>query len=147
MRSDGVVRNPKDIFWLNFISDRVFCNNFHPKGRFTKRCHFCLHCCEKFEGTPSEKVVNLSNLTKSYFICSISHLHLSKNLRKYNLMSTLVIEVCTWHSHQGHEGLISQYTDSGGTKMKNHKCSGNMFTDIDILQWKLILWSKILKLF
>ena len=26
--------------------------------------HFC---CDKFEGTPNEKVVNMSKLTKSYF--------------------------------------------------------------------------------
>ena len=26
-----------------------------------------LLCCDKFEETPNEKVVNMSNLTKSYF--------------------------------------------------------------------------------
>ena len=26
-----------------------------------------LFCCDKFEETPNEKVVNMSNLTKSYF--------------------------------------------------------------------------------
>ena len=26
-----------------------------------------LLCCDKFEGTPNEKVINMSNLTKPYF--------------------------------------------------------------------------------
>ena len=35
-----------------------------------------LFCCDKFEETPNEKVVNMSKLTKSYFKFKLPSIHL-----------------------------------------------------------------------
>ena len=44
-----------------------------------------LFCCDKFEETPNEKVVNMSKLTKPYF----SKESFTRNIRKYGFNKNL----------------------------------------------------------